>query len=83
LGLRGIQVEENARRLLASLAGLSKQLDTFAEVYDRLGTHLRNAQQSYTDADGKLERARNALDQMAQGALPEAPPKTVEAATRD
>ncbi|PYU34876.1 MAG: hypothetical protein DMG28_04425, partial [Acidobacteria bacterium] len=83
MGLRGIQVEENARRLLASLAGLSKQLDTFAEVYDRLGTHLRNAQQSYTDADGKLERARNALDQMAQGALPEAPPKTVEAATRD
>ena len=83
MGLRGIQVEENARRLLASLAGLSKQLDTFAEVYDKLGTHLRNAQQSYTDADGKLERARNALDQMAQGALPEAPPKTLEAATRD
>ncbi len=83
MGLRGIQVEENARRLLASLAGLSKQLDTFAEVYDKLGTHLRNAQQSYTDAGGKLERARNALDQMAQGALPEAAPKTLEAATRD
>ena len=30
--------------------------------------HLRNAQQSYVEADGKLDRARNALDEMAQGA---------------
>lgn len=83
MGMRGIQIEENARRLLDSLAGLSKQLDTFAEVYEKLGTHLRNAQQSYAEADRKLERARTALDQMAQGALPEAPPKALEAAGKD
>lgn len=83
LGLRGMQVEENARHLLASLAGLKKQFDTFSEVFEKLGTHLRNAQQSHTEADRKLERARNALDQMAQGALPEAAPKTLEAGTKD
>ncbi len=83
MGLKGMQVEENARRLLASLAGLEKQLDSFGEVYERLGTHLRNAQQSYADADRKLEHARAALDQMAQGALPEAPAKALEATTKD
>ena len=83
MGLRGIQIEENARRLLASLAGLKKQFDTFTEVYEKIGTHLRNAQQSYAEADRKLERARTALDQMAQGALPESPAKALEATTKD
>ncbi len=83
MGLRGMQIEENARRLLDSLGGLKKQLETFAEVYERLGTHLRNAQQSYTEADRKLERARIALDQMAQGALPESSTKTLEATAKD
>ena len=32
-----------------------------------------------SDADRKLERARDALDQMAQGALPDASPKALEA----
>jgi len=68
LGLRGMQVEENAQRLLSSLTGLKKQIDNFGEVYEKLGTHLRNAQQSYSDADRKLERARNSLDELAQGA---------------
>jgi DNA recombination protein RmuC len=68
LGLRGMQVEENAKRLLSSLTGLKKQVDNFGDVYEKLGTHLRNAQQSYSEADRKLERARNSLDELAQGA---------------
>jgi DNA recombination protein RmuC len=83
MGLRGLQIEENARRLLASLTGLKKQLDTFTEVYEKLGTHLRNAQQSYGEADRKLERARLALGRMAQGALPESATKTLEATAKD
>jgi DNA recombination protein RmuC len=68
LGLRGIQIEENAKRLLASLSGLKKQMDNFGEVYEKLGTHLRQAQQSYSDADRKLDRARASLEELAQGA---------------
>ena len=67
LGLRGIQIEENAKRLLASLSGLKKQMENFGEVYEKLGTHLRNAQQSYSDADRKLDRARDSLEELAQG----------------
>jgi len=79
-GLRGMQIEENAKRLLSSLTGLKKQIDNFSEVYEKLGTHLRNAQQSYSDADRKLERARNSLDELAQGAPSE---KALEAASLD
>ena len=83
MGLRGMKIAENVRRLQDSLAGLQKQFDSFAEVHERLGTHLRHAHQSYEESASKLERARAALDQMAQGALPEAAPKTLEAATKD
>ena len=79
MGLKGLQIEENALRLHASLSGLKTQWDNFAAVFEKLGTHLRNASQSYSDADRKLDRARDVLEQMAQGALPEASPKALEA----
>jgi DNA recombination protein RmuC len=79
MGLKGFQIEENARRLHASLSGLKAQWDNFAAVFEKLGTHLRNAQQSYGDADRKLERSRDCLDQMAQGALPAPPAEVLEA----
>ncbi|HYL09484.1 MAG TPA: DNA recombination protein RmuC [Candidatus Acidoferrales bacterium] len=78
MGLQGMQIEENAKKLRESLAGLKKQFDGFGEVYERLGTHLRNAQQSYLDADQRLDRARATLEQAAEGTLPEAPSKPLE-----
>ena len=83
MGLKGMQIEENAKHILASLAGLQGQLDSFAKVYDTLGSHLRYAQQNYDDADRKLDRARGSLEQMAQGALPEAAPKALEASSKE
>jgi DNA anti-recombination protein RmuC len=82
MGLRGMQIEENARRLLGSMAGLKKQWDNFAEVYEKMGTHLRNAQQSYADADRRLERARAELDQMQEGSLPTSPAPALEPAQK-
>ena len=70
--LQGQKMQENARHLVAALAGLKKQFETFADVYDKLGTHLRNAQRSYDDSGSRLDRARNSLEQMSQGALPDA-----------
>ncbi len=81
ISLQGQKIEENARHLLANMAGLSKQFDSFAEVYEKLGTHLRHAQQNYEEADSRLNRARNSLEQMAQGALPEAEEKKLEVAS--
>jgi DNA recombination protein RmuC len=71
MSLQGQKIAENVQQLHAGLAGLKRQLDSFAELYDRLGAHLKNTRQNYEDADSRLSRARTALDQMAEGALPE------------
>jgi DNA recombination protein RmuC len=83
ISLQGQRIEEIARHLVAGLAGLNKQLESFAAVYERLGAHLRHAQQSYEDADSRLSRARNSLENMSQGALPEALPKVFEPASNE
>jgi DNA recombination protein RmuC len=62
MGLRGMQIEENAKHLAENLNGLRKQLDTFEEYFEKIGTHLKNAQQSYTEADKRFGKASNTLD---------------------
>lgn len=64
MGLRGMQIEENAKRLSSNLAGMRKQLDTFSESFDKVGTHLKNAQLSYAEADKRLDKASNSLDNL-------------------
>ena len=78
VSLQGQRIEENARNLLANLVGVTRQFEAFAEAYEKLGGHLRNAQRTYEDADSRLSRARNSLEQMSQGALPESVPKNLE-----
>src|SRR5882762_393777 len=62
MGMRGMQIEENAKRLLASLSGMEKQMEKFAEKFGTLGTHLKNAQQSYGESDKLFEKAHNTLE---------------------
>jgi len=83
ISLRGQQIEENARHLFAGLAGLQKQLDSFAAIYEKLGTHLRHAQLSYEEADSRLDRARTSVEKMSQGVLPEFAPKALESASSE
>jgi DNA recombination protein RmuC len=64
MGLRGMQIEENAKRLSANLAGLRKQMDTSREQFDRLGTHIKNAHQSYLEADKRFDKASSTLDSL-------------------
>lgn len=78
VGLRGMQVEENARRLYASLGGLQVQLDSFVKMYDTLGNHLRHAQQCHDEAGSKLDRLQSNVEQMAQGAPPESAVRALE-----
>jgi DNA recombination protein RmuC len=70
MGLRGMQIEENAKRLQNSISGMQKQMETFAEVFAKLGNHLKNAQQTYTDADKRFERAQSILGNMLSVASP-------------
>jgi len=67
MGLQGMQIEENAKRLHASLAGLQKQMENFTDAFGKLGTHLKNAQQSYGEADKRFDKAQNTLGEMLGG----------------
>ena len=58
------------KRLLANLNGVQKNLGTFAEVFEKLGTHLKNAQQSYSEADRRFEKAQNTLENVLSGGTP-------------
>jgi len=73
MGLRGMQMEENARCLLESLSGMEKQLEKFTDKFGTLGTHLKNAQQSYSESDKLFEKAQNALQTMLGAGIPELP----------
>src|SRR5258707_7946205 len=77
MGLRGMQIEENARRIANGLAGLQKRLGSFSDPFEKIGVHLKNAQQSYQEADRRLDKTQSALDGMleagdAPSELPEA-----------
>ena len=62
MGLRGMQIEENAKKLGENLSGMRKQLDTFSEYFEKVGLHLKNAQQSFVEADKRFDKASNTLD---------------------
>lgn len=70
MGLRGLQVEENARMILSGLRGLQIELQAFMDLYSKLGTHLKNATQSYSDATSRLERVERSLTSLAEGQAP-------------
>src|ERR1700730_10714657 len=79
MGLRGMQIEENAKRLLGSLSGMQKQMENFTDTFEKLGNHLKNAQQTYSEADKRLEKTQDTLGGMlglapAQATLPLPPP---------
>jgi len=72
MGLRGMQIEENARRLSNGLSGLQKQLGNFTETFEKVGTHLKNAQQSYQEAGRRLDKTELSLEGMLTSGDPSA-----------
>src|ERR1700676_5099063 len=64
MGLRGMQIEENAKHLAAGLAGVKKQMETFYAVFDKIGTHIGNAQKSYLEADKRFEKTQLTLENL-------------------
>jgi DNA recombination protein RmuC len=72
LGLRGMQIEENAMRISAGLSGIQKNIASFTEVFEKLGTHLKNAQHTYSDADKKLEKTQSTMDSLIGNGPPDA-----------
>jgi DNA recombination protein RmuC len=76
-GLRGLEVEQRAREILASLGGLQQQLGLVSRSHDVAGRHLEHAVKQHDEAAGLLAGVRERLERLtgvgesaAEGALP-------------
>jgi DNA recombination protein RmuC len=83
MGLQGMQIEENAKRLQASLAGMQKHMDNFGQVFARLGTHLKNVQISYSESEKRLDKAQDMLGTMLGAGSADAALEDAQAALKD
>jgi DNA recombination protein RmuC len=61
LGLKGLQVEENAARILKNLSALTIEMNKFKEEFDLVGVHLGNASRKYEDGQKRLDKFSNRL----------------------
>lgn len=61
LGLKGMQVERNAKEILANLNRMQDDVKKFGEDFRLVGNHLQNAKTKFDDADKKLSRFQDKL----------------------
>jgi DNA recombination protein RmuC len=78
LGLRGLQIEEHAREVMAYVADLNRDFARFKTDFDLVGKHLGNAQSKYAESDKRLSRFETKLEHAVESELPE--PTAVELA---
>jgi DNA recombination protein RmuC len=67
-GLRGLEIEENARELLGQLSKLNKDFDGCQDSFNTLGRHISHAHNKYTDVNAELGRFGDRLSNIAAGA---------------
>jgi DNA recombination protein RmuC len=66
LGLKGLQIEQNAQEVMAYCAELQKDFGRFKEDFEVVGKHLGNAGARYTDAEKRLDRFESKLERAAE-----------------
>src|SRR5499425_3149542 len=66
LGLKGLRIEANARRIQEDLARLGGDVGKLRQPLATLGRHLGNAQKQYEDAQRELDRLETKLDEIAR-----------------
>jgi len=66
LGLKGMEIEENAKAILKSLSALEIEVDKFKEEFDTLGGHLNNASAKYIDSQKRLDKFTDKLVNMQE-----------------
>jgi len=68
LGLRGVELQENAREVHQNLAELGRLVDRVGEPLGKLGGHLGNAQKQYEETARAFERFSGRLETIAESA---------------
>lgn len=73
LGLKGLQVEENARRIVDHLDQLGRDFDRFREDFQVLGGHISHAKARYDEIDKQVDRLGTVIALPMEKGLPELP----------
>ncbi len=68
VGLRGLRVEANARRVVDALAALQGDLGRFADDFEVVGKHLNNARTRWEEAARRLDRFSGRLTEVTDRA---------------
>ena len=64
MGLKGMQLEERTKEVLAKLSQLGSEMGGIVESYTVLGTHLKNAAGKYSETSKKLDRFSTNLESL-------------------
>ncbi len=64
MGLKGLQVEQQAARILTGLKKLRIGVDSFCQTYNLVGKHMRNALSQYDEGQKRLDRFSVEFDQL-------------------
>lgn len=72
-GLRGLQIEEQAKELQKGLSGVATDIRSFAEDYRKVGQHLSNASKSYEGSQRRLSRVATKVETLSLADGTEAP----------
>jgi DNA recombination protein RmuC len=66
LGLRGMQIEQNAHEVMAYVADLQRDFGRFTDDFEKIGTHIGHAQSKYHEAGKRLDRLETKLERAAE-----------------
>jgi DNA recombination protein RmuC len=68
LGLKGMQIEERAQEVMAYVADLGRDFNRFATDFETVGTHLGHARKKYVEAEKRLTKFGDRLEQALEDA---------------
>ena len=75
IGLRGMKIEQEARRIEQILLSLKKDFDNFRDHFRLIGTHLDRAKAQFMGADTDMQRLDNRLSSLSlRGTTPDVLP---------
>ena len=66
IGLRGMHIESNARRIMEDFGRLNKELENFEGEFSKLGSHLEHAYNTFGRADKQLAKFSSKLPQIGE-----------------
>lgn len=80
-GLRGFQISEQAKGILAQLQQVGNDLDRLEIDFTKIGSHLRDAQGSFEKSDLRLQKLKKKVATMGTGESHEEQPELIATVT--